>query len=159
MSGLEELILPTRVGAINFNAQGGAENSPIIDQYTNLKGITIKGRPTPEDAAAGTYYKDIDGVIVSSDKSTLVYMLASITGEYTIPVESERIGERAFWNSNLSKIIIKDNVYEIGKEAFLNAKAESVVFDYAKGDLEIGARAFYGCTKLHLKLVTTASWR
>jgi hypothetical protein len=74
MDSLEELILPTRVGEINFNMQGGSENSPIIDQYTKLKGITIKGRPTPEDAAAGTYYKDIDGVLVSSDTKELVYI-------------------------------------------------------------------------------------
>ena len=127
MDGLEELILPTRVGAINFNMQGGAENSPIIDSTTKLSGITIRGRATAEDAATGNYYKDIDGVLVTSDESTLVYMLASITGEYTIPNSIEKIGERAFWNSNLSKIIIKDNVKVIDKEAFLNAKAEVVV--------------------------------
>ena len=147
LSYLTELVLPTRMGIIDFNATRMFEGTQL------LKDIKIVGRPTAEDAAAGTYYKDIDGVVVSYDKAELVYFPQSRTGEYTIPVEIETIGTHAFLNTKISKVIIKDNVYSIEKEAFLAtgqwiSGLEAVEFAYEKGELEIGEKAFYGCKKL-----------
>lgn len=139
MTSLKEVVLPTRIGVIDFN------ETHMFDYAPNLTHIDIVGRPAPE--AGNDYYTSIDGVVCNYDKTEIVYFPKMRAGEYVVPVEIQVIGERAFYNCNaLESIVIKDNVVEIAKEAFLTCKKlSSVEFDYDRGTLEIADRAFYGC--------------
>jgi len=141
LTSLTYLELPARIGAIDFN------ETHMFDYAPALKDINIVGR-APADMSE--YYSSIDGVVVSGDKSELVYYPKSRVGEYTIPVEIQVIASKAFYNCrDLTKVIIPDNVLLIEQEAFLNCvNLKEVEFKVQSGSLEIESRAFYGCEKI-----------
>lgn len=69
-------------------------------------------------------YCDIDGVLFSKDKKTLILCPDGKSGNYTIPDSVTTIGEEAFeWCVKLTKITISDNVTSIGNRAFYNCSS------------------------------------
>ena len=69
----------------------------------------------PENA----YYCDIDGVIFSKDKKTLIQFPAGRKGSYTIPTGTETIGAYAFYQcDSLKQITIPDGLVSLQYYAF-----------------------------------------
>lgn len=69
----------------------------------------------PENA----YYCDIDGVIFSKDKKTLMQFPAGRKGSYTIPTGTETIGAYAFYQcDSLKQITIPDGLVSLQYYAF-----------------------------------------
>ena len=65
------------------------------------------------------YYCDIDGVIFSKDKKTLMHFPAGRKGSYTIPTGTETIGAYAFYQcDSLKQITIPDGVVSLQSYAF-----------------------------------------
>lgn len=69
-------------------------------------------------------YCDIDGVLFSKDKKTLILCPDGKSGDYTIPDCVTTIGEEAFeWCIKLTSITIPDNVTTIKDRAFYNCSS------------------------------------
>ena len=65
------------------------------------------------------YYCDIDGVIFSKDKKTLMHFPAGRKGSYTIPTGTETIGAYAFYQcDSLKQITIPDGLVSLQNYAF-----------------------------------------
>ncbi len=142
VANLTKLVLPARIGLFDFHGEA------LFRQNINLTHVDVAGRPAPEQG--NNYYSSVDGVICNYNKTKLVFYPTWRRGSYTVPVEIQAIGERAFLDvQDIDKVIIKDNVVEIEREAFINCSTiKSVIFDYDRGSLSIGEKAFYGCTGL-----------
>ncbi len=88
-----------------------------------------------------SYYKIRDGVHWIEDKAFCGYCGLTNLCEVDLPDSLETIGAEAFKGSGLKKIIIPNNVTEIGREAFLECKQlEEVVM--SKHMVSIGESAF-----------------
>ncbi len=72
-----------------------------------------------------TIYCDIDGVVFTKDKKTLIsYPSKRTDTQYTVPSGVENIGEDAFSDcTSLTSIIIPDSVTSIGDSAFSGCKS------------------------------------
>lgn len=93
-------------------------------------------------------YSDINGVLYSKDKKTLVYFPNGRSGEYSTPKDTNYIGEYAFYySSNLEKVNVNEGVTEIGFGAFgdcISLKSINLPSTLTK----IQSHAFYNCHNL-----------
>ena len=144
MPRLTEIYLPTRIGDLDFFEWNLFTDNP------KLVKIHIVGDPTPEQEATNSYYTSNDGVVCSHDGKELVFAPKYLKGTYTVPVEIQVIGERAFYDcAYFTELIIKDNVKTIKSEAFLDClELKTVTFEYERGSLDIESKAFYNCVNL-----------
>ena len=87
-----------------------------------FEGLTVTVLP------GSTAYLEENGVIYNADKSKLLYVNASVTGEFTLPQTVTEIGAYAFANSKVSKVTLTDNLLSVGVGAFKNAKIREIDF-------------------------------
>ena len=74
-------------------------------------------------------YQSIDGALYTDNGKTLFLYPANKKGEYTIPSKVTKIEEEAFAYSSLTKIVIPDQVKEIGEGAFeYNEDLQTLIF-------------------------------
>mgnify|MGYP005772815459 FL=1 len=98
----------------------------------------------------GRYTSD-DGIVFTDDGATLYFCPIGRTEPYKVPAGVTTIGERAFYDSNITGITIPGNVRVIGVEAFARCSALiSLVFEGGARDpaLTIEESAFYNCSSL-----------
>ena len=98
----------------------------------------------------GRYTSD-DGIVFTDDGATLYFCPIGRTEPYKVPAGVTAIGERAFYDSNITGITIPGNVRVIGVEAFARCSALiSLVFEGGARDpaLTIEESAFYNCSSL-----------
>lgn len=90
-----------------------------------------------------TAYTDIDGVLFSGDKTSLLAYPAGKIGNYTIPAGVGEIAGYAFYyTEGVKKVVVPESVAKIGEGAFGDSKVNWLCF---VGDMpEIDAYAFYG---------------
>ncbi|MBQ7898048.1 MAG: leucine-rich repeat protein [Clostridia bacterium] len=94
------------------------------------------------------YYCDIEGVLFSKDKTELIkYPIGNIQTSYCVPDSVTSIAYGAFYNSNLTSIVISDNVRSIGDWAFQNCKSLTEII-FPNSVTDIGEGAFYDCYKI-----------
>lgn len=74
--------------------------------------------------------------------------------EITLPQSVASIGEEAFYDSNLQRIVLHDGIKYVGKRAFYNNKLEEIIFPDTQ--IEFGEDVFYECD--NLKQVTIPDW-
>ena len=106
----------------------------------NLKNIYV--------TTSNTSYCDIDGVLFSKNKDTIVtYPKGREDTEYNIP-DGVKLVEAFAFNSNdiLTSVTLPNTVTEIGNLAFYNTKLESVIIP--ENVTKIGYRAFNACNEL-----------
>ena len=76
-----------------------------------LESITVESE--------NSFYMDIDGVLFTKDKKTLIAYPPGRKGAYSIPEGVTAIANYAFWNClNLVNITIPDSILSIGHKAF-----------------------------------------
>ena len=96
-------------------------------------------------------YTSDDGIVFTDDGATLYFCPIGRTEPYKVPAGVTTIGERAFYDSNITGITIPGNVRVIGVEAFARCSALiSLVFEGGARDpaLTIEESAFYNCSSL-----------
>lgn len=83
---------------------------------TSLENITVDGR--------NRYYKDIDGVLMTADGSTLIYYPeGKQAAAYQIPEGTVRIASNAFYNNlNLQEVTLPESLKRVGDLAFFGAE-------------------------------------
>lgn len=136
-SSLEVINLPARVQEFNIN---------IFTYCSLLKEVNIVG--SYEKAV----YSSIDGVLVTADKSEIIFCPRTKEGSYVTPVGVEKIGPNAFEAcNNLTEVTISGQINYIGENAFKSCKnIENLYFLGHALDkpLTIMNSAFYGCIGL-----------
>lgn len=95
-----------------------------------------------------SYYQASNNLLLSKDGKVIILAANNFNyGEYTVPQIVEKIGNGAFSGiSTLTKLIISDNVKEIGKLAFANC--ENLVSIDIPNNVIIGEKAFMDCLEL-----------
>src|SRR5579863_8177057 len=150
-TGLTNLTIPSTVTTIGTSAFTAAKltNVFIPAQLTNISpgafvmqsllAITV-------DTNNPTYISE-GGILFTRDITTLVEYPGGLTGSYVVPNTVTNINSQAFGASDLSKVVIPDNVTTIGQEAFLGAGALTNLI-IGNSVTNIGSMAFDGCINL-----------
>ena len=81
-----------------------------------------------------------DDVVYSEDGKTLISFPADRTGIFTVPDGTEIIGERAFFQSGITSIILPSSLRSIEKSAFLKSSLTDITIP--PGVTDIGDYAF-----------------
>ena len=131
-SGLTGINIPAGVTGIGKQA---------FDNCASLASVTVDG--------GNTVYQSQDGCLYSKDGKTLYLYPKGKTGaEYTVPAETTRIEDYAFYSNNkLTSVTIPGSVQAIGEYAFGSCRFLASV-TLGEGLTQIGSRAFIGCSKL-----------
>ena len=97
----------------------------------------------------GTNYKVSQGMLMdSSNKNVYVASTVLTTGDIVLPATVENIGPYAFENSTITSIYIAKNI-DIQEGTFYNAKnLKDIISDTQIGGKSIGNSAFEGCSSL-----------
>ncbi len=107
-----------------------------------LTGIPFEGLTVRVDNATSQKYKEEGGVIYSKDGSKLLYVNASVTGDFVLPASVTEIADYAFAGSQVSKITLSTNLEKIGVGAFVNSKITEVDFNENAKIAQIPTSAF-----------------
>ena len=106
----------------------------IFYTCSNLKSITIDSN--------NQNFKLVDNVLYSKDGKTLYYYPSSlIQSTFTVPNHVEKIAERAFYQCNLTEIVLPNGLLEIGDMAFYSSTGLSQII-LPKTVKHIGDNAF-----------------
>ena len=148
---LTELELPERLTDIGNNAFAGASFTEIyIPANVTALGIDalqsnalLRYTVSPDNPA---YSADADGVLLDKAGKTLVAFPLGREGHYAVPEGIERIGESAFYDSNLTAVTLPSSLTEIGESAFYGSNLTAVTLPSSL--TEIGENAFAYCMSL-----------
>lgn len=153
---LESLVLPARVVSLGDKALTGCTSLSSLTLSKNLEAFDfsmidgcdkLSSIVVPEGTTA--VHSD-NGIIYTSDKTTLVYCPAGIILEnntYTVLEGTKVIGAGAFKNnSTLQTIILPEGLTEIRENAFLSATALTTI-EIPNTVEVIGSNAFQYCGK------------
>lgn len=105
-SGLTEVTIPKSVTSLYYTA---------FMECDNLESIEV--------SADNPSYASVDGVLFNKDKTQIITCPAGKKGEYAMPESVMYIGQFAFYESALARVIIPDSVKEIGIDAFAHCRA------------------------------------
>jgi hypothetical protein len=100
-NALASLHLPSKVKDIGQNALSGC---------TAMTSITVDEE--------NQYFCDIDGVLFSKDKETLLQFPAAKSSAYTVPEGTTTLARDAFYMSKLESVELPSSLKEIGYDAF-----------------------------------------
>ncbi len=96
----------------------------------------------------------VDGVVFTKDKSELVEVLSSRTGDYAVPSSVKVIRDYAFAHSKLSNVFVPDSVEKLGSIVFFGCSNLEELY-FTDGIQEIGSQAVSYCEKLKLIYIPT----
>lgn len=153
-SALKSIALPESIEIIGENSFKGSSIRKIVipDSVNTIKAGAFSGCKALNEitvSADNQSYIISDGVLMSKDKTEIVYALPSVAGKYIIPDTVRAIDDRAFSGcSVLESVIIPETVENIGREAFANCTSLKKA-EFAKafsGTIDSGT--FSGCTAL-----------
>lgn len=135
-SALETIEIPASVEVFGDDLFAGC---------TSLSQISI--------STSNPIYASINGDIYSNDLKTLIlYAPGKKDTTFTVPKEVSKIGENAFYGaSNLSEIIIGENVTEIESYAFYGSSITKL--SIPKSITKINEYAFSNCSKLETLII------
>ncbi len=91
------------------------------------------------------YYCDIDGVLFTKDKKTLVAFPEGRLGDkYVVPEGTEVIGENAFMHAGITEVVMPSTLKKIEPDAF--AEADIYICDFSNTTHNrLSARCFKDC--------------
>ncbi len=124
LSGLEVLgenvFINTKLGVVTLT-------DAMDIASLRLTGIPFEGL-TVTVASGAQKYSEENGVIYNKDKSKLLYVNASVAGEFTLPEAVKEIAAYAFAGSKVSKVIFNTELEKIGEGAFKQSQLTNVQF-------------------------------
>ena len=129
--------IPEGVISIGYNA---------FSTCRNLTSIIVDTR--------NSAYSSVDGVLFNKDKTILITYPEARGGVYTIPTGVITIGNYAFTNGKLTRVIIQEGVISIGDSAFFNCYG-LLLITIPSSVTSIGDSAFDLCTELYSITVDT----
>ena len=105
---IESLAIPASVQSIEMG---------MTEHCANLTEITVD--------PANRNYCDVDGVLFSKDKTTLIaYPAGKTDASYTVPDGVKTIGPEAFYYTQyLERVVVPDGVKEIGGSSFTGSRS------------------------------------
>lgn len=129
-----------RIKSVNIPSELSEFNTGRLDLLANLQDINV-------DDTNSTYCS-IDGVLFSSDKSTLIKFPRGRSGEYKVPASTIVIGKGAFEASKkLTSIKLPPNLKLIDKNAFRDCHSLQFI-TIPRSTEEIAYCAFSHCRAL-----------
>ena len=158
-TAITTLNLPARLNEFTkYDSQPDLTISEAFVKFTKLKDINVTG-------SNYRYYSSIDGVLCNASGGrtgdTILYCPLGKTGEYVVPTQITKIGDRAFAGTvsttttqpssgynGLTKLVFHSGMSSIGEMAFYNnRKVTEIVFEASASPLglEIEDKAFYWC--------------
>ncbi len=138
---LVRVSIPDTITMVGTGAFNSCSNLEYIDVYVAYP---------EEEGKYETFFSDDNGVLIREDYGTtyLEVVPRAMTGSYTIPSYVEKITTKAFNYSNLSSIVIPDNIVSIPEYTFYYCgQLKTIEFAYGRTNpIEIDANAFKNCT-------------
>ena len=127
-SALTQVVLPASVRSISYSAF----SSPTLESiYVD---------------SSNTTYCDINGVLFTKNKETLVLFPEGRIGTYIVPSTTRKLAQSAFSGTQLAEIQISEGVTDIGQACFAGGQISKVTLP---GTLRtIGKNAFFSCAEL-----------
>ncbi|MBQ9713972.1 MAG: leucine-rich repeat protein [Clostridia bacterium] len=122
---------------------GSNITSVVLGDGVNFENIQFSGAPfvgkTITVAENSTKYVEENGVIYNANKTKILFVNSSVTGEYLVPETVTEIAPYAFANSGLSTVSLGENVSKIGEYAFVNSALSTINFNNAPiSRIEVG---------------------
>jgi hypothetical protein len=118
-------VLPEATLAVGFGAFMGCRSLPGITIPAAVEYIGSKAFETCfkldfiNVSPLNSVYASQDGVLFNKELDHLITCPGGLSGDYSVPVGTESLGYRAFYNCpNLTRIILPDGLTTIGDEAF-----------------------------------------
>ena len=116
------------------------DNIEFLIGIDNLKNIQVD--------TTNTNYIQKNGVLLNKNSNKIVlYPMGRSDTTYTCDNNITEIGEKAFYNSKLTKIIIPTSVNKIGGYAFYNCR-NLIEINLPSNITSIGEYAFYNCSSI-----------
>ena len=135
------ITIPKNIKKYNLASQEGMAEG-CFESCPNVTSYNVGGNPN---------FVSLDGVLYSTDESTLYFYPANRAGNtYNISTNVTKIADRAFQNAkNITQVYIPAAVLSIGSETFRGMEnLTKVTFDPNSKVNSIQALAFRGCGKL-----------
>ncbi len=108
----------------------------------NLDEITV-------NAENKSFASDGKGAIYNKNMTELLFCANAVMGDFVIPDTVEKIAAGAFKNCvNLKSITVPAGVISIGENAFMNSGIEKIVFAKESTLAQLPTAVFYGCQNL-----------
>jgi len=112
---------------------GTAITSVVLGDGIDFEKVQLSGAPfvgkTVSVAQGSSKYIEDNGVIYNADKTKILYVNESVTGEFAVPETVTEIAPYAFANSKLTSVTLHDGVHTIGKYAFMRAALTDINFN------------------------------
>ena len=124
---LTSINIPSKVQTLGQNALSGC---------TAMTSITVDG--------SNTAFCDIDGVLFSKDKTTLIQFPAAKATAYDVPEGTKTIGRDAFYVSKLKTVTLPASIEELGFDAFGYSNSLEAL-EIPEGVTTIGDYILDGC--------------
>lgn len=143
---LTSLTLPARLQAFSDGGEA-VDPAEFFSKFEGLESITIVG------TYSGAAYSSYNGMLLNANGDTILYSPAQkeFDDVLTVPNSIVSIGDYAFRDSTIKKIVFHSAMRSIGEGAFYEvASLTEVTFKAGANPsaLVIGDYAFYGCTNL-----------
>ncbi len=127
-SALKGIIVPASVKSIAESALN----------TTTLQNIYVK--------SGNSTYCDVDGVLFTKNKDTLILFPQGRTGSYSVPSTVRTLAQAAFISSQLTQVQIPEGVTEIELACFASSQLSKVTLPSTLRT--VGVNAFMFCSKL-----------
>ena len=154
----------TEIHGLEILGANAFANTELAQIYVNddldIENLRITGAPfeglTVMVAPGATKCVEEGGVIYNAGKGKILYVNTSVESEFAIPAGVTAIGDYAFANSKVNKVIFADSVETIGVGAFKNAELTAIDFGNAALK-EIPESAFEGSNLAAIELPTSVT--
>ena len=131
----------------SITLQATLTNIQLWDDYYGLMTSAFEGCSNLVSfhvADGNSVYSSTDGVLFSSDKSTLLRYPTARSGDYSVPSGTEAIGASAFSScTGMTRIHLPDSISSIGACAFMASSLTAI--NLPQGITEIGWHTFNAC--------------
>jgi len=159
-SGLTSVTIPNSVSSIDsfaFSGCSGLTNITIPNSVTSIGDSAFKDCTSLTgiwvDANNQNFSSDDKGVLFDKNKTMLIRVPETLSGNYTVPNSVNSIGMYAFSScDNLTKVTMLTNVTSIGSSAFSDC-TNLIGITIPEGVPYIDDYTFYNCSNLNYVII------